>query len=170
MIIMKRFRMTMIALAALIVGLAFASCNNENDYDGVDTNNPSWTNATHPTSLANTKYVRTAGIKTSALGEDIQGFVESLDFVTADSVIVQMSQGATEGEWVNESNTERVPRYEYTYNETTGRIDILKQSKDDKGKVSKATIFTGTAISEKQELIAIVHFGDTPAQTYLVKQ
>ena len=43
-------------------------------------------------------------------------------------------------------------------------------TKDDKGKVSKTTIFSGVATSEKKEVITIAHFGDTPLQTYLVKE
>jgi hypothetical protein len=49
-------------------------------------------------------------------------------------------------------------------------VTIIKMVKDDKGKVSPSNIFLGTATSGKQELITIVHFGDTPVQTYLVKQ
>ena len=124
----------------------------------------------HPESVANTKWVRSNGLKKNVYGEEVQGFVESLDFVSADSVAVKMSQGATTGTWVDESNNERTPYYEYTYSNITGRVEIMKQTKDDKGKVSKTTIFTGVAVQGAQEVLTIVHYGDTPVQTYLVKQ
>ena len=96
--------------------------------------------------------------------------MESLDFVSADSVTVKMSQGATEGTWVDDSNTDRVPLYEYTYSETTGKIDIMKRIVDDNGRVSKTVIFSGMANTGTMDIITIVHFDDTPSQTYLVKQ
>lgn len=167
---MKTFRKPVIVLMAVAMAVGLASCTDANEYDDANTDNPSWSDASHPESLANTKYVRTSGIKTNAYGEDVQGFVESLTFVSADSVSVKMSEGATQGEWTDESNTDRVPLYEYTYNTADGKIEIKKTVKDDNGKVSKTVIFTGTALSSNRELITIVHFGDTPAQTYLVKQ
>ena len=71
--------------------------------------------------------------------------------------------------WLDDSNTEAVPQYEYTYSPTTGNFSILKLVKDDSGKVSKVTVFTGVAVSESRDVITISHFGDTPVQTYLVK-
>ena len=100
----------------------------------------------------------------------MQGFVESLNFVSADSVAVKMSEGVTAGTWVDESNTEALPYYEYTYSEITGRVEILKRIVDDKGKVSKSAIFTGVAVNGKREVLTIAHFGDTPVQSYLVRQ
>ena len=160
----------MIAMAALFMGAAIASCTDANEFEDTNTDNPSWSNASHPETLANTQYVRANGIKVSAFGDEIQGFVESLNFVSADSVAVKMSEGATQGTWTDESNTEKVPLYEYTYNTSDGKIQINKRVVDDKGKVSKTVIFTGSAISADKEIISIVHYGDTPAQTYLVKQ
>jgi hypothetical protein len=155
---------------ALLTGFGLCSCTEANEYVDTPTDNPSWSSASHPESLASTKYVRATGIKVSAFGQEVQGFVESLDFVSADSVSVKMSQGVTEGTWTDESNTEKVPLYAYTYNTLDGKIEISKSVKDDKGKVSKTVIFIGSAVSGEKELITIVHHGDTPAQTYLVKQ
>ena len=168
--IMKLFsKITVISYCLLAIGLA-SSCSDANEYENAITDNPSWADASYPESLANTKYVRGTGIKTNAYGDEVQGFVESLDFVSSDSVTVKMSQGVTEGEWSDESNNERIPHYEYTYSDATGRLEIMKRNIDDNGKVSKKVIFIGTAITGQHNIITIVHYGDTPAQTYLVKQ
>ena len=166
---MKIFRMTMIAMAALTMGLAIASCSDANEYEDADTNNPSWSTTSHPASLASTTWVRGTGIKTNAYGQEVQGFVESLNFVSTDSVSVKMSQGTTEGTWVDDSNTEKLPLYEYDYSATTGKVQILQRTVN-KGQVTKKAIFVGVAVSSTQDVITIVHYGDTPAQTYLVKQ
>lgn len=171
----------MMALAVLTAGLAIASCDDANEYEDSNTANPSFVNnyndslkIAHPETVANTKWVRSTGLKTNAYGQEVQGFIESLDFVSADSVAVKMSPGLVPDgmatTWTDESNTEHTPYYEYTYSNITGKVEILKMTKDDKGKVSKTTIFTGIAVSEKQEVLTMVHFGDTPVQTYLVKQ
>lgn len=165
-------------MAALFMGAAIAtSCGDANEFEDTNTDNPSWVDnyndsltIPHPESLANTKWVRGTGLKKNAYGEDVQGFVESLNFVSADSVAVKMSQGTTTGTWVDESNTEYLPYYEYTYSSTTGKVEILKRVEDDKGKVSKTAIFTGVAVSGKKEVLTIAHFGDTPVQSYLVKE
>lgn len=170
---MKTFSKSIFAVLALVVGVSLTSCSDANEYEDVNTDNPAFTVAdtvAHPASLANTRYVRATGFKTNVYGEEIQGFVESLDFVSADSVTVKMSQGATEGTWVDDSNTDRVPLYEYTYSETTGKIDIMKRIVDDNGRVSKTVIFSGMANTGTMDIITIVHFDDTPSQTYLVKQ
>lgn len=171
-IIMKTFYINTV-IGCFLMAISLSSCSDVNEYEDTNTDNPTWTengSATHPESLTNTKYVRTSGMKYNAMGEEIQGFVESVEFVSSDSVEVKMSQGLTEGTWVDDSNTEKLPRYYYTYSASTGTVTIIKMVKDDKGKVSPSNIFLGTAISGKQDLITIVHFGDTPAQTYLVKQ
>lgn len=163
----------MTGAVALLMGLSIASCSDANEYEDANTNNPAFTVAdsvAHPASLSNTRYVRASGMKTNVYGEEIQGFVESLDFVSADSVTVKMSQGATEGTWVDDSNTDRVPLYEYTYSESTGKLEILKRVEDDNHRVSKTVIFSGMANTGTQDIITIVHFDDTPSQTYLVKQ
>lgn len=165
-------------MAALFMGAAIAtSCGDANEFEDTNTDNPSWVDnyndsltIPHPESLASTKWVRGTGLKTNAYGEDVQGFVESLTFVSADSVAVKMSQGTTTGTWVDESNTEYLPYYEYTYAANTGKLEILKRVEDDKGKVSKTAIFTGVAVSGKKEVLTIAHFGDTPVQSYLVKE
>ena len=162
---MKMLCKSMVAAMVLLMGISVTSCSDANEYEDAKTGNPSWSNI-HPESLANSKYVRATGIKVNAYGEDVQGYVESLDFISEDSVVVIMSEGAA----VDDSNTERLPYYEYNYSNITGTLNILKEEKDEKGNTSKSAIFQGVAISDKQELIAIVHYGDTPAQTYLVKQ
>ena len=164
-------------ICSLLFSMMFTSCGDANEYEDTYTDNPSWVNGyndslkiAHPETVANTKWVRGTGLKKNAYGEEVQGFVESLDFVSTDSVVVKMSQGATQGVWVNESNTEKTPYYEYTYSNITGRVEILKMTKDDKGKVSKTTIFTGVAVQGKREVLTIAHYGDTPVQSYLVRQ
>ena len=47
----------MIAMAALTMGLAIASCSDANEYEDADTNNPSWSTTSHPASLASTTWV-----------------------------------------------------------------------------------------------------------------
>ncbi|MCR5395238.1 MAG: hypothetical protein K6E86_07585 [Bacteroidales bacterium] len=167
----------------LIIGLLFASatmwtaCDDACEYLDTDTSNPSWVQGyeegdevSHPESMANTVWTRGSGLKYNAYGEEVQGFVESMNFFCADSVIVVMSEGCTSGTWTDESNTEKVPCYEYTYSVATGTVQVLKSSKDDSGKVSKSVIFTGVATQGKKEVLTVCHFGDTPVQSYLVKQ
>jgi hypothetical protein len=166
-----------IVLGSCLLAFALASCGDVNEYEDTDTNNPSWVNGytdslkiAHPESVAGSRWVRASGMKTNAYGQEVQGFVESLTFVSEDSVHVVMSQGITEGVWVDESNTDKVPYYEYTYSNITGKIEIMKRAVDDKGKVSKTTILTGVAVNGTREVITIAHYGDTPVQTYLMKQ
>lgn len=173
---MKYNQIAIWSLLALM-GIAWVSCGDECDYLDTNTDNPSWVSGyedgdevKHPESLASTQWVRGKGLKYNAFGEEIQGFVESLDFYTADSVIVKMSQGCTEGVWVDESNTEKLPSYEYTYSDQTGTIQILKAVRDENNKVSKYVLFTGVVTIGKKEVLTICHFGDTPVQTYLVKK
>ena len=173
---MKKFKISIMAVVASLMGLGMASCSDANEYEDSYTDNPSWitgytdsTAIAHPESLANTKWVRGVGLKRNAFGEDIQGFVESLDFVSTDSVSVKMSQGATEGTWNDESNTEKLPLYEYTYSSTTGNLEILQRN-ENKGKVTKKAIFIGVVVSGTKEVITLVHYGDSPAQTYLVRE
>lgn len=168
----------MIAATALLLGAGLASsCSDANEYEDANTNNPSWVNGyndtlkvAHPESLDGTKWFRADGRKYSAFGQQVQGFVESLDFARPDSVAVKMSQGTTEGTWTDESNTENLPYYEYSYSAKTGRLDILKLVRDEKGNISKSAVFEGIAVSGQQDVITLVHYGDTPVQTYLVKQ
>ena len=175
---MKIFKKSIFAVFAVVTDLGLTTaCSDANEYEGVNTDNPSWvTNyndslaIAHPESLANTKWVRGTGLKVNAYGQEVQGFVESLNFITADSVSVKMSQGTTEGTWTDESNSDNQPYYEYSYSATTGRLEILKLVRDDKGNISKSAVFVGIAVSGTKEIITIAHFGDTPAQTYLVKQ
>jgi hypothetical protein len=168
---MKIFRMTMIAAMALLFGAGLvSSCSDANEYEDSRTDNPTWGTAGHPESLANTSWVRAKDMKRNAFGEQVQGFVESLNFVTADSVSVKMSQGTTAGTWTDESNNERTPFYEYTYSATTGRVEILKLVMDEKKNISKSAVFVGIATTGSKDVLTVVHYGDTPVQTYLVRQ
>lgn len=164
-------------MAALLMGAAIASCSDANEFEDANTDNPSWVKnyndsmqISHPETLAGSKWVRGTRLKVNAYGQEVQGFVASLDFISADSVAVVMNQGATEGTWTDDSNTERLPYYEYTYNSGTGNLQILKRSVNDKGAVSKTAIFSGVAVSGTREVLTVVHYGDTPAQSYLVRQ
>ena len=174
---MKTFKKSIIATFAVMAGFCLTSCGDANEFEDTNTANPSWVqnyndslNISHPETVANTTWVRGTGLKYNVYGQEIQGFIESLTFVSADSVAVKMSEGTTSGTWVDESNTAATPYYEYTYSTNTGRIEILKRVVDDKGKVSKSAIFTGVAVSGAKEVITMAHFGDTPVQTYLVKR
>ena len=166
---MKTIKNKIFAALAVVAGLSLATaCSDANEYEDTNTSNPSFGTEV-PASLAGTKWVRGTGIKVNAYGQNVNGFVESLDFVSADSVAVVMSEGPTEGTWTDDSNTEKNPLYEYTYNEGTGAIQILKSTTSGKG-VSKTALFTGTANTGSRDVITIIHFGDTPSNTYLVKQ
>jgi len=154
------------------------SCGDANEYEDANTDNPSWVNnytdslqIAHPESLAGTRWTRATGMKLNAFGQEVQGFVESLNFTTADSVSVKMSQGTTQGTWTDESNTDALPYYKYNYSATTGRVEILKLVRDEKGNISPSAVFVGIAVSggKQGEVLTITHFGDTPVQTYLVK-
>lgn len=174
---MKTIKKSIFAALAVVAGISLTTaCSDANEYEDADTSNPSWiANYTdsaavpHPETLASTKWVRGTGIKLNAYGQDVQGFVESLEFVSADSVAVKMSQGTTEGTWVDDSNTEKLPLYEYDYSPATGKLKI-KQRVENKGKVTKNDIFEGVAVSGTKSVLTVVHYGDTPAQTYLIQQ
>jgi len=160
-------------MVSMTAALCFAaSCDDANEYADTNTDNPSWgdsENASHPESIANSVWERGSGMKYNAYGEEVQGFVESMSFET-DSVVVKMSEGVTSGTWTDESNTASTPKYEYAYSNVTGKVEVMKMTKDEKGKVSKSVIFTGIAVSGKKEVLTVVHFSDTPQQTYLVRK
>lgn len=169
---MNTMKKSIFAAMTLVLGMTLASCSDANEYEDAQTGNPSF-GTTHPETLANTKWVRGTGIHVNAFGQDIQGFVESLDFVTADSVCVKMSEPTTmlgTYNWTDESNNEKTPLYEYTYSDATGSIQILKRTVNDKGAVTKTAIFSGVATTGGTDVITLLHFGDTPSNTYLVKQ
>jgi hypothetical protein len=167
---MNTIKKSIFAVFAVVAGLSLTTaCSDANEYENANTNNPAWSGS-HPAELTGTKWVRGSGIKYNAYGQEVQGFVESLDFVKADSVAVKMSQGTTEGVWTDHSNTESTPLYEYTYSDATGAIQILQRTVNDKGAVSKTPIFSGVVVSGTKEVLTIVHYTDTPAQTYMVKQ
>lgn len=168
---MNTIKKSIFAVFAVVAGLSLTTaCSDANEYENANTNNPAWSGS-HPEDLTGTKWVRGSGIKYNAYGQEVQGFVESLDFVKADSVAVKMSEGITSGTWKDDSNTEKTPYYEYKYSNVTGTVEILMESKNDKGAVTKTTLFTGVAvISGTKEIITLSHFGDIPVQTYLVKQ
>lgn len=171
---MKNIKQYVLLSAILMLGSCFVACEEANEFEDTKTGNPTWAKdyekAPHPETLANTKWERGSGLKYNAYGEEVQGFVESMDFFCADSVVITMSQGCTEGSWTDESNSAAIPAYEYVYSEATGKVEVMKQIKDEKGKVSKTVIFTGIAVSGKKEIMTVCHFGDTPVQSYLVKK
>lgn len=174
---MKKLYNILICSVALTIAFGVYSCKDANEYKDARTDNPSWvTNYNdsmtipHPVTIANTKWLRGSGLKINVQGKEVQGFVESLDFFSADSVVVKMSQGVTEGTWTDDSNTEAIPSYEYTYSEITGKVEIMKMVKDDKGKVSKVVIFTGVAVEGSPTVLTMTHYGDIPVQTYLIRQ
>lgn len=111
-------------MAAVVV---LASCSDANEYKDARTDNPSWVknwndtlNVPHPESVANSTWLRGSRMKVNAMGEEIQGFIESVKF-EADSVAIKMSEGVTAGTWTDESNTPSNPLYEYTYSPVTAR-------------------------------------------------
>jgi len=174
---MKYIQKTMVSVVAVLMGVCLGACSDANEYADTNTANPSWVEKysdtlkiAHPESLVNTTWVRGTDIKKNAYGQNVQGFVEKLYFVKEDSVVVTMSQGTTEGTWVDDSNTEAMPMYEYNYSNKTGSLEIKKQTRDDKGNLTKTNIIVGVVVSDKREGITVVHYGDTPVQTYLVRQ
>lgn len=173
---MKLFDKTILAGAAMLtLALGFTACEDANEYEDAWTNNPSWANSgevAHPESLGGTIWLRGRGIKFNAYGEEIQGFVESLEFVADNAVVVKMSQGKTEGTMgADETNTADNP-YECEYVKETGSLKIKKEYVDDKGNHSKKTIFEGVVVSGTKygDMITLAHYGDTPVQTYLVRK
>ncbi len=176
---MKLFDKSLLAGAALMLAAGFVACEDANEFEDARTDNPSWVkdytdslDIAHPDSLAQQMWVRGEGIKLNALGEEVQGFVESMDFITKDSVVVKMSQGKTNGTMgVDDSNTYEDP-YEYEYISETGTLNVLKLVEDDKGNISKVAVFVGIAVSGTKhgDILTVVHYGDTPAQTYLVRE
>ena len=107
---MNRFKKSIFAAFAVVAGLGLTTaCSEANEFEDALTNNPSWVEnyndslaIAHPESLTSTRWIRATGLKQNAYGEEVQGFVESLNFATADSVSVKMSQGTTEGTWTDE--------------------------------------------------------------------
>ena len=164
----------------LSLSAMMAACSDACEYLDTDTDNPSFVrgyevgdDVSHPESMAYTKWVRGTGLKYNAYGQEIQGFVESMDFFSADSVVVKMSEGCTSGTWMDDSNTAKVPAYEFNYSPSTGQVQVLrsvKEEKDGKVKVSKVTVFTAVVTQGRKEVLTVCHYGDTPVQSYLVRQ
>lgn len=171
---MKLFNKSLLAGAALVLAVGFVACEDANEFEDARTDNPSWVkdytdslDIAHPDSLAQQSWVRGHGIKFNAMGEEVQGYVESMVF-TSDSVTVKMSEGTTHGTMgVDDSGI-----YEYEYINETGSLTVLKSVKDDKGNLSKVELFSGVAVSGTKhgDILTVVHYGDTPAQTYLVRE
>ncbi|MBQ0075273.1 MAG: hypothetical protein KBT34_13915 [Prevotella sp.] len=176
---MKAIKKSIFAIAALFIGACFAACSDANEYEETNTANPSFVNGyndslkiQHPDSLTNTYWARTAGVKVNAYGEEVQGYVESLQFTTGDEVIVKMSEGslpesiknASTTTWNDESGT-----YEYQYNPSTGAVDIKKVEVVNK-KTTKTTLFSAVVTIGTSEVLIVSHFGDNPVQSYLTRQ
>lgn len=153
------------------LAMTTVACSDECEYLDTNTDNPSF-GENHPAALTGTNWSRGNGMKVNAFGEEVQGFVESMDFYRADSVTVKMSEGCTSGTWTDDSNTAKLPNYKYTYSATTGTVRVSKSVKDSKNKVTDVELFAGVvdSISSNRCIMTIVHYGDTPSQTYLVKQ
>ena len=177
---MKKNNIFLCLASALALTFATA-CSDVCEYLDTNADNPSWVKGyeegdevKHPESLASTKWVRGKGLKYNVYGQEIQGFVESLDFFSADSVRVVMSEGCIEGTWTDESNTAKEPSYVYTYSSVTGTVEIKKvvRKTDDNGRTSTSLekIFIGVVTQGKKEVLTVCHYGDTPTQTYLIKQ
>lgn len=187
---MKLIAKSIILSGVLLAGMVMASCDDANEYEDARTDNPSFvvnytdsTEIQHPETIANTTWVRASGIKYNAFGQEIQGYVESLAFEN-DSVVVKMSEPATVAQlgdgasaytWTDDSNSEATPKYAYVYSSTTGRVEISKLVKDDKGNVSPTVILSGIFVSgtlngNAIDVLTVSHFSDTPVQTYLVRQ
>lgn len=193
---MKVLKKYIFAVAAIAMGACFTACSDANEYEDANTSNPSWVQdyndslkIQHPESIAGTKWVRNTSLKTNAYGQEICGYVESVDFFNADSVAIIMSDTLANGKkincdangkaifstatWKNESNTKANPGYIYTYNPTSGAIDIVKTSTDSKGKVTKTTVFSAvvvTGTNGKPTVLTVSHTTDTPIQSYLTQQ
>ncbi len=177
---MKAFKKIVPAIAAVLLSSCFMACSDANEYE--DFNDKNWSSQetqyndsakyTHPESLTGTYWVRGTGFKFNAYGEEIQGYVESIDFVDDTYVVVRMSKGIlpesikNTAVWVDDSNTDKLPQYEYKYAANSGSVEILKEIVDEKGKVSKVAIFTAVAVGET---VVVSHYGDTPSQTYMVR-
>ena len=158
---MKNNMKTIWSAAILVLGLGLTSCSDANEYEDSYTDNPQYAEQ-YPESIDGTTWVRGTGMKYSALGEEIQGFVDTLQFFSADSVYVKMSQGVTNGTWTNESG-----KFKYVYSSKDGVVEIKKKSDP------KVNSFSGRAIiaaHNNKDVIILSHFGDTPSQTYLVKE
>lgn len=176
---MKLFNKSLLVGAASLMAVGFVACEDANEFEDVRTDNPSWVkdytdslDIVHPDSLAQQLWVRGEGIKFNALGEEVQGYVESMEFITKDSVVVKMSEGKTAGTMgVDDSNTRENP-YEYEYVSETGVLNVMKLVKDEKGNISKVAVFVGVAVSGTKhgDMLTVVHYGDTPAQSYLIRK
>lgn len=180
---MKAFKKSIFALATVLAGTCLTACNDANEYEDAITDNPSWAGRyndslkiAHPESVADSYWVRGTGLKVNANGEEIQGYVESLDFIDDTYVVVRMSQGQIPESIkesavmpVDDSNSDAYPKYEYTYSPITGAIDILKEVKDDRNRVSKVVLFSAVAVGGEKDIITVAHYGDIPVQTYMVR-
>lgn len=183
---MKTFKKSVLAIFAVAVAAVFTACSDANEYGDSNTTNPTW-GSEHPASISGSVWNRTAGLKTNAYGQDVMGYVASVDFYREDSCIVAMSDKDANGNkintdaqgkdlfstavWVDDSNSESLPRYSYEYNETSGALSIFKVTYDSKNKATKTVVFTGVvAESNGKAVMTISHTSDTPSQTYLVKK
>lgn len=172
---MKLFDKSILAVAAFLCSVGFVACDDANEFEDARTDNPSWVGGNytdsldiaHPDSLAQQSWVRGSGIKFNALGEEVQGYVESMVF-TKDSVVVKMSKGVTNGTMGADDSG----RYEYEYVPESGNLKVLKEVKDEKGNTSKQELFTGVAVSGTKfgDVLTVLHYGDIPAQSYLVRE
>lgn len=169
---MKTLKKSILVFAAIFMGVCFAACTDANEYEDTDTSNPTMGDS-HPETIESSTWVRAQGVKFNAYGEEIQGYVDTLKFISDTEVIVSMSEGKIPEsmkptkQMVDDSNDESNPTYEYTYNNNNGEINIQKVTVNSKGAVSKTTLFLGVASGN---YVVVSHFGDTPSQSYLVRK
>lgn len=179
---MKSFKISIVAFVALFAGISFVACTDANEYEDVNTSNKSFVNGytdslkiDHPETLANTSWVRGNGIKVNAYGEEVQGYVESIEFDEEGTVVVKMSKGSIPSSmsatatWKDDSNTESTPKYDYSYNSETGAIEISITEIINK-KPTKNVLFTAIVTNVTNPVMTVSHYTDTPSQTYLVKK
>lgn len=192
---MKVLKKYFIAVAAIVMGTCFTACSDANEFEDANTANPSWVDGytdslkiQHPESIEGTVWERTAGLKYNAYGQNVMGYVESLAFYNADSVVVKMSDVDANGNkinvdadgkaifetatWKDESNTKKNPAYLYEYNPASGAISIISATTDSKGKVTKTTIFSAVVVTRGEgqpAVLTISHTTDTPVQTYMTQ-
>ncbi len=177
---MKILKNIVPAFLALLATTAFVACNDANEYEDTNTDpysavtnyNDSLTIA-HPETLSGTTWQRTNGINVNVYGENVQGYIESVQFIDDTYCVVTMSEPedipssiSNSATWLDETTTEDAP-YEYAYSNVTGSVDIYSYVEDSKGNKSRTNIISGVAVNGNQTILSLSHFGDVPQTSYL---
>ncbi len=178
---MKVLKNIVPAFLALLATTAFVACNDANEYE--DTNTDPYSAVTgyndsltieHPSTLSGTTWLRASGLNVNAYGEDVQGYIESVQFIDETYCVVVMSEPdnpssiSNSATWLDESNTDDDPNYEYNYSSANGSVDIYSYVEDSKGNISRTNIMSGSVVIGNQTVLSIAHFGDTPQTSYLL--